>query len=474
MTPQFLSQHFNISPESLDKVGVLDAAIGIDTKLFLDPFLLDKIEIPEFINSRDKVLQHFEKVITLLVASESEGDIAWRQAVKMMTFPETPGASIGYGMNSEYGSAVGEELARRITKTAKEIINMGVKNPEIFELLGLFEEDFGADRLSDVIISIIKDDIYQFTNRVCNELKIPTDFELQVDEKLFKLPLSPNKKRPILFLPKELLRNLPVALDREGIAAVAALNRNLRTKLNTLIGRSWKDKMKKKELRQVILSDEKFMQQLVQVYKDSDAKPYDFVKDPLGIKSWAISGKEIATTSPLPLSLNENPSMDEVQELVEKIINKFKSLIEAKGLNKELFYKKGSQYKVRPEQAAQLLFFMISDCYCEANNIDVSREPNAGRGPVDFKFSKGYTRKVLVEIKLSSHRRLIHGFTKQLPTYQQSEDALRGIYLILRVTQEINQIKELKKIAEAESKNGKKIPKIIVIDARIRPSASKL
>ena len=37
----------------------------------------------------------------------------------------------------------------------------------------------------------------------------------------------------------------------------------------------------------------------------------------------------------------------------------------------------------------QAIFFGVADSYCDANNIDLTKEGNNGRGPVDFKLSRG-------------------------------------------------------------------------------------
>ena len=133
----------------------------------------------------------------------------------------------------------------------------------------------------------------------------------------------------------------------------------------------------------------------------------------------------------------------------------------------------GLRLKPRHERYSQLLFYAIADTYCEANNLDVSREPNAGNGPVDFKVSKGYKGRVLVEIKLSSNKNLIKGFEKQLPSYQESERTDRCFYLVLRVTKSESQIKRVQKAHRNAEGEGKRVPRLIIIDALIKPSASK-
>ena len=54
------------------------------------------------------------------------------------------------------------------------------------------------------------------------------------------------------------------------------------------------------------------------------------------------------------------------------------------------------------ERAAQPIYFAIVDCFCIANDIDISPEANMGGGPIDLKFSKGYHARVL--LKLSGQR----------------------------------------------------------------------
>ena len=83
------------------------------------------------------------------------------------------------------------------------------------------------------------------------------------------------------------------------------------------------------------------------------------------------------------------------------------------------------------ESAAQLLFYGIADSYCDANDIDLTKEGNNGRGPVDFKLSRGAKDKVVVETKLTSNAQLRHGIEVQLPIYMEQERTRQAIYLII-------------------------------------------
>ena len=118
----------------------------------------------------------------------------------------------------------------------------------------------------------------------------------------------------------------------------------------------------------------------------SKAKPdfYNFEEDRTGEVSWYRTAQSILVESPLELKLKKDPSLDNVYTVVNKICNQFKDLIENNGLCKLLY---DDKYKPKHESASQLLFFGIAYAYCYANNLDLTPEADAGRGPVDFKIS---------------------------------------------------------------------------------------
>ncbi|MFT9297501.1 MAG: hypothetical protein ABF542_05250, partial [Gluconobacter sp.] len=53
-----------------------------------------------------------------------------------------------------------------------------------------------------------------------------------------------------------------------------------------------------------------------------------------------------------------------------------------------------------------------------------------GGGPIDFKFSKGYNAKVLVEMKRSGGS-VRHGYEKQLEIYLRAASTDYGIFVII-------------------------------------------
>lgn len=92
---------------------------------------------------------------------------------------------------------------------------------------------------------------------------------------------------------------------------------------------------------------------------------------------------------------------------------------------------------------------------------------------MDFKLSTGYEGRVVVEVKLSSNPRLIHGFEMQLPLYARSEATRHSVYLILRISESENSIKSVEEMIAKAKSERKKVADLYVIDARPRKPASK-
>ena len=72
----------------------------------------------------------------------------------------------------------------------------------------------------------------------------------------------------------------------------------------------------------------------------------------------------------------------------------------------------------------------------DATEYDVNREVNNGRGPVDFKVSKGSKDSTLVEFKLASNTKLRKNLENQVEIYKKANCTNRAIKVILYFTEE--------------------------------------
>jgi hypothetical protein len=473
--PTTLSGYFGIKPNRLDSLGILDVTLAIDAKLFVDPLLFPHSTQPEIYDLAVKQYRHhFEQVINFLVASSCHEDIAWRTARRLLEFHEIRGTCLGYGAASIYGSAFGPELTERILNVGKEIVDLGIRDPDLFPAMALFEAKIGPDRISDMATNVIRQALIDFNHRMLSELSLKGEkFDIVGTPGEFLRNPFQTRRTPIILVSKDILRELPIAQDWDDVADAASRNSIIRDRVNEHIGHIWaaKTKRDKAKLREQVLAKKEAFQTLLDTIHEVLPTAYNVDKDPEGLIKWAHVARKFVTEFPLDLQAVQYPTnLNGVHRIVNEIAERFQQLIEHNGLNKEL-YREDRQ--PRHESTAQRLFFAIAYCYCEANSIDISPEVDSGSGQVDFKFSKGFNARVLVEVKLSTNKKLIDGYKTQLEIYKKSEQTMRAVYLIIDVGNMGKKRERLYKMRNEASKLGYPLSDLIFIDGSLKASASK-
>lgn len=159
-------------------------------------------------------------------------------------------------------------------------------------------------------------------------------------------------------------------------------------------------------------------------------------------------------------------------EILEEIITDFKNTVENRAY--KLLW--DAERIPRDEEYCQILFDVCLDKYCKSKGIDITREPETGRGPIDFRFSSTVYYIAHVEIKKDNNPKLVHGLTKQLPTYMGSEGVRLGFFIVFDFG--IKDISNLKGKLEQQcielEKNRNLKLRIIYIDAKPKLSASNV
>lgn len=467
-----LGDYHKIDPSDFEKTGALDPILGIDTRLFIDPSLLRHTDVPELKESYERLSFHFSNAIRIIRHIKSEGDAFWKQADKLLQFPEVQGLCIGYSSKDSPGKGAGPTKRKRLLKTISQLVQAGNEDAAIFELVGAFEDGIGPDLISDMIAKIIMANLVAFTQRVCSDLGLPMEtISYSRDLPPEDLPSNPFTGKPIILVPKQILRDLPVAETFADIFWITKHNEAIRKELNKIVSDSLRNlspSEQKHKVKESFIKYPDLLRQVIAAYESSGASFYDFNDDPAGETIWYRASRDLPKEAELKLSLSSKPTLDEVYEVVKEICHHFKRLLEDNQLSRLLYDKHG---KPKHESAAQLLFFGIASAYCEANDLDLSPESDGGRGPVDFKVSSGFRGKVLVEIKLTSNKQLQHGFEKQLPIYQAAERAQKGIYLV--VHNEGITDRRWQEFSDLIKYSGSNAPEVIVAYAAPKLSASK-
>ena len=165
--PTLFSRHFGIKKQKIEESGLFDPMLNVDTNLFVDPVLLKRSRHREISTSATaEYRKRFYQIISLLKASRKKDDAAWRAAKRMIQLREVQGTCLGYGASSISGRSVAASIQETILVTAKEIVDAGIEEPELFLLLPLFEEGIGPDTISDFTTSVIEDSLLRFTARM--------------------------------------------------------------------------------------------------------------------------------------------------------------------------------------------------------------------------------------------------------------------------------------------------------------------
>jgi hypothetical protein len=464
------SAHFKLPPGTLENFGLVDTFLNVDTPLFIDPILLDKSAHNIIKNDAYKhFCKYFSDIVRLLAMSKKANDVAWRGAQKLLSLREPPENGLGYGSGERAGTSRPDELRDTILATTKEIVDLGVTDPEMISLMGFFEENVGPDTISDLTTRIITPQLAALTQSFCNANKIKMKTSSLTDVPLPHWKAPSGKEKAILLVPKDIIRELPVANDWSDVSAAANANRQIRDRVNSFLAGIVTPTVtdRKAALRAAALYSADLFNAFIAAVKEN-ASYYDPNEDVLGYYKLREILRSDLSQFKLNTTYDLSKGPDEILRVVHETISMFRHHIEKGNLWEALW----SGGKPKKERAAQLIYYAIADSFCMANNVDISPEANMGGGPIDFKFSKGYNARVLVEMKRSSGT-VKHGYEKQLEIYKDASRTNYGIFVVLNYGDLGLKGKTIEAIRKKRLDENLPASEIVVIDATPKQSASK-
>jgi len=154
------------------------------------------------------------------------------------------------------------------------------------------------------------------------------------------------------------------------------------------------------------------------------------------------------------------PSVDSYQEAMGRV-QFLKQVIENND-GYRLFYIDGKPLK--REVDLQIIYRLT----WYASDFDVNREVNNGRGPVDYKISKGSRDKSIVEFKLASNTKLKQNLQNQVAIYEDANTTRKSITVIMYFdADEFARVTKILKELGIENEES-----IVLIDASPKESAS--
>jgi hypothetical protein len=192
-------------------------------------------------------------------------------------------------------------------------------------------------------------------------------------------------------------------------------------------------------------------------------------------KYWMAAARTVARAEAITATPVSQPPQEDFLAWVGTLVDRFQHAVESGDTWRILWDDKLA--KPRGELIVHAAAATMWTSLCALADVDMTRESDAGHGPVDFKFSAGWHRRALIEVKLLSSSKLLQGADAQLPQYLASEQISCAYYVCLGFTDRDLRPERLTRVratcAAYETRSGSVvIPRFI--DARPKLSASRL
>jgi hypothetical protein len=203
-----------------------------------------------------------------------------------------------------------------------------------------------------------------------------------------------------------------------------------------------------------------------------DLHGYDFSDDPAGVVNWDTPTADFVASNPIT-SVERVTTQTELHQLLEEVLRQFRHFVQDQRGWSLLWNQDGTE---KPEEAAQLLFLGVAQNYLRMFDVELDREVELGRGPVDFKLSSGTAVRALIEVKKGHNGKFWNGLDHQLPIYLQSDDCPAGGFVAVRYRNTRASDERMRELPSrtlaAATATGRDI-RHFVVDGRPQRSASR-
>lgn len=450
----YFSDFFGVEEDVIEAYGAVNISLINDMPLFVDPFLL--------FNSENESYQEIHKeIISYLLFLQDQAEVYPLPPQGMLdvwySFPEIKQTWLGFSLEGNSGRGLGKDFAKSLHKGLQTIFkDFGketITKSSHLEKLCLISPLVGRDKISDFTTNFTKKYILEYTSKFalmylescqCNKFNVPK-VEFNYDtytwmSREYTLPCFNGDY--VLLTPRDMLTRDDTFINRtdmiDSLQAIApsvedaALRFALNQYLSDVLPRKKKEMSKKEKDQAATALIEDFPELIDRYirYKEENEDQATSIS-----KQAVLEVKQLFNNQLKELvSLLQNrtgfysssgSSYDEAYSRVMFL----KAVIEDMD-GYRLFYLNGKP--IRRENDLQIMYRLV----WFATEFDVNREVNNGRGPVDFKVSKGAKDSTLVEFKLASNTKLKKNLSNQVEIYKQANCTDRAIKVILYFTEE--------------------------------------
>jgi K+/H+ antiporter YhaU regulatory subunit KhtT len=488
----YFAQQFGVDEQLLVDYGALNISVVSDLPLFVDPFLLFNSDKPEYQQLHEDILKYLRFLKEQALPELDEALIKdWYcfGEVRQNWFGYTLFGNDGAGLGLEFATALHEGLGDVLSNFGQETITQSSH----LEKLCLIRPGVGKDNISDFTTNLIKGYLLDYTQTFAKKHLDPSKVaKFPVPRAAFNYKTKTWETRSYI-LPKLMRQDL----RKPRLEFVLLTPVDMLTKDDTWI--SHKDMLSQFELIPDAIPNDQLRAQVNRYFKEQlgrrpSAKEraeaamktirqfpelldrYIRLREDSGERAEAVSAVKVEETK---IALIEQvgktiSDLEATTDFYEKSWTSYEECLERVGFFKH-YIENGDGYKLlnrgsgepfSNEKEVQLAFGLV---WCNTD-LDVNREANNGRGPVDFKASYGAGDKSLIEFKLGGNKQLKRNLEKQVAIYEAANGTRSSVKAIVCYTasQERRVAKILKELHLQNEKS------VVVIDARNdnKPSAS--
>jgi len=481
----YFSDYFEVNPSDLEKYGAFNISVVTDLPLFIDPFLLFNSDKPEYQALHEGIIEYL-----VFLRDEAKPDLDRGLIKAWYMFKEVRQNWLGFTQFGNGGSGLGKDFAAALHASLGSILsNFGEENATRgthLEKLTLIKSGVGRDNISDFTTNLIKDYLLKYTElfarnyidpKYCAEHSvIRARFNYQTKTWVTQKYYLPTIRGDYVVLtPIDMLTrddtwiNHSDMINRFDHLPEAVDDDQLRAQIEEYFKSRLSQKPTRKERAVAAQATITQFRELIDIYiklKEDDGDRAEAISVEKTEETRRALVQQVRTTI---LELRQKTDFYDkpwtsYAEARERVLQ-FKQYVENQDGYRVI--NRGDGQPLSNETEVQLFFGLI----WMNTDFDVNREPNNGRGPVDYKVSFGAKDKSLIEFKLARSSSLKRNMERQVAIYEKANKTNTSVKAVICYTEQ-DQVKLDKVLEELGLKND---PSIISIDARSdnKPSASK-
>jgi hypothetical protein len=482
MVKVHFTDFFEVDPDVLEAYGAFNISLINDLPLFIDPFLLFNSEKDEYQALHEEMIRY----LTFLRQKSDAGTIRPGLLQGWFTFPEVRQNWLGYSLVGNEGSGLGMKFAKslrdNLTTVFADFGSERVTRGSHLEKLCLIESGVGRDNISDFTSNLIKHFLLEYTQAFAVE-HVPTrlrdrfavhkcrfNYDTQTwMSGTFELPSIGDDF--VLLTPKDILTKDEGWINKHDLygefddVLEALPNEQLRDQLTNYLFRILPEEPTREQEHEAILKAVRTFPEFIEHfirYKEDRGDKATAISDARVAEVQHLFVEQLSHFVELVAGTDFYAAPGGTKEESRRRVEYLKDIIENKG-GWRVFYVDGKP--VRRESDLHILFRLT----WFGTPSDISREVDDGRGPADFKASRGRWDKTILEFKLATNTHLKRNLQKQVALYQEASDAEAGLRIIIFFADP--ELERVEAILDELALTGH--PDIILVDGRPKLSASR-